>query len=1456
MKTHTAPPQSSGTMIGHRRFCVLIHLTVALAAISVANLVDANPVSDGYVSDLEITATVSDSTAQTGDAVTFNLTVTNHGPHDASNVRVESPLPSGYAFLSALSATGSYDPATGIWSVGTLVDQAAVTLRIEAAVLAEGGNLHMVSVESDNHDPDSGNNHAMAAVGGPDGPMTADPVHFIPQASTVDITTDAEEENPKLPIVNGLFYGDGDHQRYVLLTTSENGSRLYGYFDTNTGRYYAALVVNRHVNDNVFGNRQYTTDAGWSPPRPFTRLTDSEYMKFTLTCGEHSWTWKQAYCAQPGGGADLSSPNWQSSHLVGAGSGTPPPGYVSASSLAWNLNHHAAGNASSWDVSQGGTLSRNNWKSPFDPASPDTVIGLDGYPASGEIHFSETHGWEWAMVYEFSVDLSGIGPHPVRLSQIGSHHSPAKSGGEDDPIVISGPLLDWGDLPAPYPTLHSQNGPRHEVVMSGAFLGNLPPDMEMDGQPHPAALGDDLNGISDEDGVRFLTPVTAGSAAQIEVTAGTAGYLSAWMDFNGDGTLTQLNPVSVTGPAPVAAGLIGDLHLPQPGVYVFTIMAPSDATGLMPSRWRFTNEAGQGGNSITGLAQTGEVEDYMLSAIGDRVWLDSNFNGLQDAGEPGVADLTVRLLDAHGSPVRDGKGNALVATTDSDGKYLFTGLPAGTYQVEFIRPDGHLFTLADADGSGLNGPLNSDANPVTGRSALFQLGSGEINTHIDAGLYIPGSISGGVYFDSTGDDFGDTPMQGVVLSLVDADGNPVRDAHDVTLSTTTGEDGKYCFTNLPPGFYQVVQTQPAGYISVSDVDGGDLDINGDVSIIALGMGHHITGQDFVETKLTTISGHVFVKTTPLEGVTITLIDRYGNPVDGDPATPGIQPITTVTGANGYYVFHNVPAGTYMVGQTRPQGYLSFGDADGGDPDLIGDVTPIRTLPGEHSENNDFILMLDGCPDDWDEWKLQHPGETPAGNPDADAYDNFAEFAFAMPYDQGSGSEWLGHTAWIIRPSGIAPGTLEGVFIRPKGAYLNVTYTLLYAATLGNPTEWQELVIDTGLAANATTEDNGDCTETVTIHDLENLTGMTGGEGFVRIRADLDDDGGNNGDIDHTSFTEVQGWTATDLDPHCQSYNNPYLTESVFTGTISGVSGYDAVLGIGSGPLDFATLLDPAYSYFIEVQSGDLEGHRFDIVAGAGNALTLGDGPGTTLFLGSGESPVDGPSSIVIGGLPVELVGGRIAVHRHRTLDNLFPPTGFGAATSRANADKVRVFAGGQWSDYWLYSNSGSPVWLKAGTNSLDDHGITVIPPGQGVFFDSPQTTTSLLAYGEVRENQFVRPLETGHSLVGGGFPINQSANGLNGRNMNSGTGFLATNDFKTADSFFYWNGDFNPGARGYTTYYMLDGSSVNVGFRWVRVGDARLNMRDNEILLHSDRAVFIRSKDGLGNHSMPAPWTP
>ena len=68
-------------------------------------------------------------------------------------------------------------------------------------------------------------------------------------------------------------------------------------------------------------------------------------------------------------------------------------------------------------------------------------------------------------------------------------------------------------------------------------------------------------------------------------------------------------------------------------------------------------------------------------SVGNRVWFDSNDNGVQDIGEDGIAGVELHLLYADNSPVTDVNGTALTTTTDADGHYLFDNLPPNIYKV-------------------------------------------------------------------------------------------------------------------------------------------------------------------------------------------------------------------------------------------------------------------------------------------------------------------------------------------------------------------------------------------------------------------------------------------------------------------------------------------------------------------------------------------------------------------------------------------------------------------------------------------------------------------------------------------------------------------------------------------------------------------------------------------------------
>ncbi len=82
-------------------------------------------------------------------------------------------------------------------------------------------------------------------------------------------------------------------------------------------------------------------------------------------------------------------------------------------------------------------------------------------------------------------------------------------------------------------------------------------------------------------------------------------------------------------------------------------------------------------------------DEPVLGALGDRVWLDYNSDGVQDANEPGLKGWTVTLL----------QDDVVIGSqqTGDDGIYLFTDLPLGTYTVRVTPKSGYTQTF-DLDG--------------------------------------------------------------------------------------------------------------------------------------------------------------------------------------------------------------------------------------------------------------------------------------------------------------------------------------------------------------------------------------------------------------------------------------------------------------------------------------------------------------------------------------------------------------------------------------------------------------------------------------------------------------------------------------------------------------------------------------------------------------------------------------
>jgi len=395
-------------------------------------------------------------------------------------------------------------------------------------------------------------------------------------------------------------------------------------------------------------------------------------------------------------------------------------------------------------------------------------------------------------------------------------------------------------------------------------------------------------------------------------------------------------------------------------------------------------------------------------AIGNFVWFDTNKNGVQDENETGLAGATVTLLDGNGQPAKDFDGVLIPSTTtDANGQYVFDNLYPGEYQVAFFGiPTGYIFTGQSVEGAS----QAEDSNPgSSGVTPVFSLiGGGQnvrgvteadqllgvekavgIDPTIDAGIFPAPQYSIGdhTFYDNNGDGIqnaGDTPLAGVTVTLLDADGHPAKNAFGEPVPpVVTDADGNYLFDGLAPGEYIVTFGNiPAGYeFSPQYADGstqandsnvpssGRSDVfnigpnDPNMVVLVPGPGSHTVGLnptvDAGVVPRLALGDYVWFDTNkngvqdkgeaPVAGVVVTLLDASGNPAkdfDGAPIAP------TKTDAKGFYVFDNLYPGEYKVAFSGlPTGYVFTGQStlnsspqNDSNPAATG-VTPTFVLSG-------------------------------------------------------------------------------------------------------------------------------------------------------------------------------------------------------------------------------------------------------------------------------------------------------------------------------------------------------------------------------------------------------------------------------------------------------------------------------------------------------------------------------
>lgn len=356
--------------------------------------------------------------------------------------------------------------------------------------------------------------------------------------------------------------------------------------------------------------------------------------------------------------------------------------------------------------------------------------------------------------------------------------------------------------------------------------------------------------------------------------------------------------------------------------------------------------------------------------LGNRVWLDQNANGVQDAGEPGVADVSVSLYEA----VTD---RLLFTTvTDAQGEYYFRNLDAGDYYVRITPPTGYTLTLQDQGG---NDELDSDIQPSTGRTTDISLADGQNDYSWDAGIVrIPTSVAtvgDFVWHDLDKDGTQDVNEPGIPNARVE-----LYDALTDALIATTFTDGLgyYQFTVqidlgggvLRTGYYVIFTVANPSYIPTLQDQGAydnkdsDANTGGKTEVFILNEGDTKTDidagyYDIAPPGTASLGDYVWFDINKdgiqssseigAKGITAVLLDATNQEIS-----------RTTTDINGYYLFADLPAAIYKVQFLNlPLNTAWTLPLQGANPALDSDVNPGTSITNPiNLANGEINLTVD------------------------------------------------------------------------------------------------------------------------------------------------------------------------------------------------------------------------------------------------------------------------------------------------------------------------------------------------------------------------------------------------------------------------------------------------------------------------------------------------------------------
>ncbi|MCZ2341186.1 MAG: isopeptide-forming domain-containing fimbrial protein, partial [Bacteroidales bacterium] len=380
------------------------------------------------------------------------------------------------------------------------------------------------------------------------------------------------------------------------------------------------------------------------------------------------------------------------------------------------------------------------------------------------------------------------------------------------------------------------------------------------------------------------------------------------------------------------------------------------------------------------------------ASLGDFVFVDTNGNGVQDVGEPGLNGVTVQLTgtDDTGHPVN------LTTTTANmsgvDGKYLFTGLrpsDANGYTVTFTAPSGYFFTVPNSTLLWATDANDSDATPqggTTGTTGGYVIVAGQNETSVDAGLYQPVTIGDTVFYDTNGNGIQDgtmnlpepgIPSVQVTLLYAGPDGDFATTGDNASFTTLTDANGSYSFANRIPGVYKV-QVDTVTVSASGTVPDGLTATTATTQLttpMLLTSGSTDQDRDFGFRGSGAVGDRVFLDVNGngvydagegLDGVTVTI----SGDLDGNGTIESDEVLTTTTGPDGYYQFANLrtsPVGVTYTVTVNPADLPE----DGLGNILTNTIDPDTANPGD---NTSQVTLTNAAPSNQDQdFGYQGPG---------------------------------------------------------------------------------------------------------------------------------------------------------------------------------------------------------------------------------------------------------------------------------------------------------------------------------------------------------------------------------------------------------------------------------------------------------------------------------------------------